>query len=136
MTAVRRGLALARTATVCAALGGLAVPAGAQLTGNPQSPVVDMWRVVIGTGAVALIAVAALLVLRRAGFSALRRGPADAQAALRVVSRLQFDARNGVALVEAGAERWLIGIGPGGPSLLSAVAANTTAARGESEVAG
>jgi hypothetical protein len=133
MTVVCRRLAAAYAAVVFAALAGLTLPAAAQLTGNPESPVVDVWRVVIGTGVVSLLAVAALVGLRRVGGGGLRRGPAGGQTALRVVSRLHLDGRNGVALVEAGTERWLIGIGPNGPSLLTAAASNAKAQRTEGE---
>ncbi len=90
----------------------------AQLTGNPPPAEFNPWRVALGTLLVALLAVVAVVVLRRPGAARLLRAPAGGDT-LRVVSRASLDARNSVAVVETHGRRWLVGAGPQGPALLA-----------------
>ncbi len=116
------GAAAGRVATAAlAVLAGAPAVFAQSLTGNPQPPEFSPWRIVLATLLIAALAVAVLLLRRGGGRwnAALLGRTRGADAALQVLARAGLDARSSVALVEAGGRRWLLGVGPQGPTLLA-----------------
>jgi flagellar biogenesis protein FliO len=118
----RSGDAVAGPATIVA-LAVFANPSAAfaqSLTGNSALPELSPWRIVLATLLIAAMAVAVVLLRRGSMWrTPMLRRPRDADTALHVLARVCLDAHNSVTLLEAGGRRWLLGVGPQGPTLLA-----------------